>query len=257
MMLPHPHWPTTKPVALLLLLSASNYIAYTPAHSVMPLSESRQCLVVVTPSWISSTGQLTAFERDQDSSNWLQRGRTIPVVLGRNGLAWGRGLAPVQGFRGPVKQEGDQRSPAGVFRLSSAFGYAAGVETTFVKLPYIALTSQSEAIDDPKSRYYNRLIERSKVPKPDWRTSEQMLRDDGLYRWGIVVDHNTPPLKSAGSCIFLHVWRNRTSATTGCTAMTERDLKTLLAWLNPQDNPVLVQLPLEEFERLRATWQLP
>jgi D-alanyl-D-alanine dipeptidase len=223
----------------------------------MPLRESRQCLVVVTPSWLSSTGQLTAFERDQDSPNWLQRGQKILVVLGQNGLGWGRGLAPVQGLRGPVKREGDQRSPAGVFRLSSAFGYAAGAETSFVKLPYLALTSQSEAIDDPESRYYNQLVERSKVPAPDWRSSEQIRRGDGLYRWGIVVDHNTPPVKSAGSCIFLHVWRNRTSATTGCTAMAEHDLKTLLAWLDPQDNPVLVQLPLEEFERLRTNWQLP
>jgi L,D-peptidoglycan transpeptidase YkuD (ErfK/YbiS/YcfS/YnhG family) len=136
------HWLTTRHVALILLLSASNYRANPPTNAVMPLRESRQCLVVVTPSWLSSTGQLTAFERDQDSPNWLQRGQKILVVLGQNGLGWGRGLAPVQGLRGPVKREGDQRSPAGVFRLSSAFGYAAGAETSFVKLPYLALTSQ-------------------------------------------------------------------------------------------------------------------
>lgn len=250
-------WFMTWHVALLLLLSACNFSANPPPQATIPLRESRQCLLVVTPSWVSSSGVLTAFERGQDGTTWFQHGRKIPVVVGKNGLAWGRGLARVRGFRGPVKQEGDQRAPAGVFRLSSVFGYASAVATGSVKLPYVALTSQSEAIDDPESRYYNQLVERSKIPLPDWRSSERMRRTDNLYRWGIVVDHNTPPMKGAGSCTFLHVWRGPTSATNGCTAMAEHNLKTLIAWLDPQDNPVIVQLPREEFERLRTDWQLP
>jgi L,D-peptidoglycan transpeptidase YkuD (ErfK/YbiS/YcfS/YnhG family) len=223
----------------------------------MLLRESRQCLVVVTPAWASPSGVLTAFEREQDRTTWRQRGQKVAVVVGKNGLAWGRGLASVNDFRGPVKEEGDQRAPAGIFRLSSAFGYAPVDEARQIKLPYVALTSQSEAIDDPASRYYNQLVERSEISTPDWRSSEQMRRADNLYRWGIVVDHNTPPVPGAGSCIFLHVWRGPESATNGCTAMAEHDLQSLIAWLDPQANPVLVQLPVEELERLRTPWQLP
>jgi D-alanyl-D-alanine dipeptidase len=84
-----------------------------------------------------------------------------------------------------------------------------------------------------------------------------MRRADNLYRWGIVVDHNTPPVPGAGSCIFLHVWRGPESATNGCTAMAEHDLQSLITWLDPQANPVLVQLPVEELECLRTDWQLP
>ena len=223
----------------------------------MPLRESRQCLLVVTAAWKSPSGVLTAFEREQDGTTWRQRGQKVPVVVGKNGLAWGRGLVSVKDFRGPVKKEGDQRAPAGIFRLSLAFGYATAGEARHIKLPYVALTSQSEAIDDPASRYYNQLVERSKIPAPDWRSSEQMRRADDLYRWGIVVGHNTPPVPGAGSCIFLHVWRGPASATNGCTAMAEHNLQSLIAWLDPQANPVVVQLPVEQLGRLQTFWQLP
>jgi L,D-peptidoglycan transpeptidase YkuD (ErfK/YbiS/YcfS/YnhG family) len=250
-------WFKSLLVAVLLLLFQSDCPANPPPEPAITLRESRQCLLVVTPSWTSTSGVLTAFERNRDGTIWIQRGRKIPVVVGRNGLGWGQGHGSVQSFRGPVKKEGDQRAAAGIFRLTSAFGYAAAAEARYIKLPYVALTSQFEAIDDPASQYYNQLVERSRIQVPDWRSSEKMRRTDNIYRWGIVVDYNTPPKKGAGSCIFLHVWRRPASATNGCTAMAEHHLKALIAWLDPQDNPVLIQLPFEEFERLRSDWQLP
>jgi L,D-peptidoglycan transpeptidase YkuD (ErfK/YbiS/YcfS/YnhG family) len=187
---------------------------------------------------------LTAFERSQDGTAWIPQGGNVPVILGKGGLAWGRGLARVRGFHDePVKKEGDSKAPAGIFRLSTAFGYAPAGEVKWSKLPYIALTPQSEAVDDPASHYYNQLVERSRIPVPDWRSSEKMRRTGNLYRWGIVIDHNIPPKKNAGSCIFLHVWNGPASATNGCTAMAEQNLKTLIAWLDPRENPVIIQLP--------------
>jgi len=50
--------------------------------------------------------------------------RSNPRELGRAGLAWGLGLHGNPPFPGPIKREGDGRSPAGAFELSSAFGYA-------------------------------------------------------------------------------------------------------------------------------------
>jgi D-alanyl-D-alanine dipeptidase len=244
-------------VALPVLLFACQDLASSSSQTTMPLGESRQCLLVVTPSWTSSTGILRAFERSEAGLAWIQRWKEIPVVVGKNGLAWGRGLENVQGRPGPVKKEGDQRAPAGIFRLSSAFGYAPASQASQVKLPYLPLTADSEGINDSASHYYNQLVQRSRIPNPDWRSSEQLRRNDDLYRWGVVVDHNTPPVKDAGSCIFLHVWRGPASGTDGCTAMAEDNLKTLIGWLEPKQNPVLVQLPQEEFELLRRKWQLP
>jgi D-alanyl-D-alanine dipeptidase len=223
-----------------------------------PLRESRQCLVVITPDWKATNGTLTAFERRNGQESWHQQGPSIPVVVGKSGLAWGRGLVDVGQFVGPVKAEGDGAAPAGIFRLSSAFGYAPRNQVDRVGLRYRPLTPETEGIDDPTSRYYNQLVERSEVPHPDWRSSEQMWRKDSLYRWGIVVDHNTNPvMPGRGSCIFLHVWRGPKSSTVGCTTMPEQNIKQLLGWLNPEAKPMLVQLPHAEFERLKEPWRLP
>jgi L,D-peptidoglycan transpeptidase YkuD (ErfK/YbiS/YcfS/YnhG family) len=183
------------------------------------------------------------------------RGRAIPVVLGKKGMAWGRGL--VEFKQGAPKVEGDNKAPAGIFRLGPAFGYAPRSAAPWIKLPYIPLTKYSEGIDDPHSRYYNQLVDRSKIAKIDWRSSEQMLRADVLYKWGIVVAHNPAATPGAGSCIFLHIWKNSHTATVGCTAMAEGDLVALLRWLDPSKRPVLIQMPRPDYETLRATFRLP
>ena len=157
----------------------------------------------------------------------------------------------------PRKIEGDNKVPAGVFRVGPAFGYAPANRAPWVRLPYRQLTKETEGIDDPRSRYYNRLVERSKVARIDWRSSEKMLRPDNLYKWGLVVAHNPEVRPGAGSCIFLHVWKDANTATTGCTAMPERDLVNLLRWLDPAARPILVQMPQREYEKVRPRLDLP
>ena len=149
------------------------------------------------------------------------------------------------------------RAPAGIFRLPSAFGYASSRSARWVRLPYLALSKRIEGIDDPRSLYYNKLVDRSKVAKVDWRSSEQMRRDDVLYKWGVVVDHNPAAIPGAGSCIFLHVWKSPSSPTVGCTAMREKDLAELLRWLDPGRHPILVQMPRPVYRSLQANYNLP
>jgi D-alanyl-D-alanine dipeptidase len=157
----------------------------------------------------------------------------------------------------PAKKEGDDRAPAGIFRLSSAFGYALARSAAWVRLPYLALSKQNEGIDDPNSRFYNKLVDRSKVAKIDWRSSEQMRRDDVRYKWGVVVDHNPAAIPGAGSCIFLHVWMSAATLTAGCTAMPESDLVRLLRWLDPARHPILIQMPKAAYQSVRAKYGLP
>jgi D-alanyl-D-alanine dipeptidase len=219
------------------------------------LQRSRQCIVVVAPNWNAKTGVLRAFERKSSRSAWQLHGPAISVVLGKKGMAWGRGVAEFGGTGGKV--EGDNKAPAGIFRLGPAFGYAPKSAARWIKLSYVPLTKQTEGIDDPRSRYYNRLVDRSRVAKVDWQSSEQMLRADNLYKWGVVVAHNSPARPGAGSCIFLHIWKDSRSATAGCTAMPEQDLVNLLRWLDPTARPVLVQMPRPEYEAARAKFRLP
>lgn len=226
------------------------------------LRSSGQLVIVTTPDWNAVNGHLLRFERNQSTGEWRKIGQTIPIVVGRNGLAWGRNgsddWASLAKPGDPVKKEGDGRSPAGIFKLSSAFGYAVKEEAGKVKLPYVQATKTLECVDDPQSKNYNRVIERGSVSNPDWNSSEQMRRNDDQYRWGVIVDHNyARPDAGCGSCIFLHIWSAAGKGTAGCTAMAAAKMEELLFWLDPKKNPVIVQLPQSEFAHLQKSWQLP
>jgi D-alanyl-D-alanine dipeptidase len=230
------------------------------------LRASTQILVVTTQDWDGVQGTLQAYERPGAHKRWKAVGSPIPVVVGKKGLGWGAGLASASDIGphgagnsatpGPVKKEGDNKSPAGIFRLSTAFGYAPE-EPTGWKMPYVVLTPSVECVDDAHSKFYNRVLDRASVT-PDWNSSEQMLRADGEYRWGLVVAHNTEPVTpGVGSCIFMHIWLGPEKGTTGCTAMEQEQLEGVLARLDPARSPLLVQLPRPEYKRLKRRWKLP
>ncbi len=104
------------------------------------------------------------------------------------------------------------------------------------------MTPTLEAIDDPRSRFYNQVVDRAEVPRPDWRSSEKMSTIS-VYELGLVVFHNTERLPGCGSCIFLHLQSPNNTGTAGCTALRRADLLALLLWLDPARQPVLIQAP--------------
>lgn len=223
-----------------------------------PITESRQLVLVITANWEAVAGTLWRYERANIDAPWRLIGSQWSVVVGRNGMGWGRGWHAPQLGEGPTKKEGDSKAPAGVFRLTRAFGYAPAAEAATVKLPYTYLTSTIECVDDIHSVHYNTLVDRSQIKAVDWNSAEQLLRPDGRYRWGVIVEHNTEPtVAGAGSCIFLHIWENAFTGTAGCTAMETANIEQLLSWLDPAAKPLLVQLPENEFNRLRQSWGLP
>ncbi len=210
-----------------------------------------QIVVVTTKDWNTVDGWLQRFE----GGNAV--GPRIRVALGRNGLGWGLGRHPMP-QNGPQKKEGDGKGPAGVFSLTSAFGYASLEEMKTVKLPYVQCTTMVECVDDVKSVHYNTVLNRTNVAKPDWNSSEIMLMKDNEYSMGIVIDHNAaPPKAGGGSCVFMHIWRGPGVGTSGCTAMTPENMDILIHWLDPKEHPILVQLPDKEYERVREDWRLP
>ncbi len=180
-------------------------------------------------------------------------GDAVAVTLGRSGLAWGRGEhAPHAGLQ---KREGDGKSPSGVYSFGNIFGYAPASEVSF-KMPFVTADEALECVDDSGSRFYNQLVD-NKSAKKDWTSSEFMRRSDHQYRWGIVVKHNTPAAAQAGSCIFLHIWNKPGAATSGCTAMAEGDLLTLLHWLDPAKFPQLLQVTEADYPAFRKQFELP
>ncbi len=143
----------------------------------------------------------------------------ITVMVGKNGMGWGAGLIkpPARDAHDPmnndpVKKEGDGKAPAGVFRLSKAFGYDAHEQPGW-KMPYVSLTPTIECVDDEKSKFYNTLVDTATV-SPDWGSheNEKMRRSDDLYRWGIFV---RPQRQSGGAgwrIVYLHAYMARPRA---------------------------------------------
>lgn len=203
----------------------------------------RQVVLVESRDWSAPTGTLRRFERADSQARWQAAGTPVEVVLGRRGIAWGAGLHPSVPANEPHKQEGDLRAPAGVFAIGTAFGRARREELPWLRMPYQQLTATTEAIDDPASHHYNRIVDRAQIAKPDWKSSEHMGRIPE-YELGAVVVHNPKHHPGAGSCIFIHLWMPRDQeGTFGCTALHRNDLVDLLHWLDAAKHPVLIQLP--------------
>jgi L,D-peptidoglycan transpeptidase YkuD (ErfK/YbiS/YcfS/YnhG family) len=220
------------------------------------LAECKQMILVLTPRWKSISGRIQVFERSP-TGRWMTVRRNFPCVVGRSGLGWGIGLHGTGADGDPQKREGDGRAPAGIFQLNTCMGLASAKPAPLIHFPYQQITAATEAVYDPKSRYYNRVIDRSTVARVDWASAERMLRPDGLYRWVVVVEHNWNSYPGFGSCIFLHLWLGEGIPTIGCTAMSLEDIKFLVHWLDANKHPLLVQLPENAYRNLRQTWSLP
>ena len=242
----------------LLLLAACAHRSAPASVEATRWADAQQLVLVTSTDWNATDGQLRRFERTD--GGWSQVGATVPITLGRSGSAWGIGLNAARSD-GPVKREGDGKSPAGVFGIGTAFGYA---NTLATGLPYQAMTGNDWCIDVPESSYYNRIVDRSVVKAPGLdKSSEPMRRDlhadgDQRYREGFVIEHNADgAARQGGSCIFAHLWKAPGETTAGCTAMAPASMDALLAWLDARRKPVFVLLPQAEYIRLQRDWQLP
>jgi D-alanyl-D-alanine dipeptidase len=222
----------------------------SPAEHRNPISaDCEQLLLVRSASWSASAGLAQRYERSRQSSPWRAVGEPLQINLGRNGMAWGRGLQ--QPERGPLKREGDLRTPAGVFALGPLFGYAqkppAGADPSFT---YIHIHAGTECVEAPQSPLYNRIVASG--------SKSSMLRADGVFQLGFVIEQNAPEaIPGAGSCVFFHVQRGQAQATSGCTSASLADLESVVSWLKPELKPLIVQLPEAEYRRLRDEWTLP
>jgi D-alanyl-D-alanine dipeptidase len=249
------HWNRLK-VLLFAVICLAGCQPQMRLNPQAPLDASEQIVVVVTPSWTSTTGTMQRFERATPASAWSSIEAAIPVVVGRTGIAWGVGFDGVS-TEGPHKHEGDGKAPAGVFPLDTAFGFAPRDSMPGVKLPYAQLLPTSDCVDDTASAHYNTVVDKALAPRVDWNSAEHM-REVAQYKIGVIVGYNAaPPVKGRGSCIFLHIWTGPASHTAGCTAFDEAKLHDVMQWLDPAKQPLLVQLTSKDYASLRVRWKLP
>jgi L,D-peptidoglycan transpeptidase YkuD (ErfK/YbiS/YcfS/YnhG family) len=203
-----------------------------------------QLLLVVAEDFNSSLGTLQAYEKSGRS--YRTHREPVTVNLGRSGLAWGLGH-PWEHGPGPEKHEGDGRAPAGVFDLTTLFGYAQEHPGA---MPYRRATADLICVDDAAAPDYNTITPVAEASA--LRSFEWMRRDDDLYRLGITVAHNAERIPGRGSCIFMHIQKSPGAPTAGCTSMEAPELEKIAAWLDPAKNPLLVQLPASECPAIEA-----
>ena len=147
----------------------------------------------------------------------------VSAVIGRNGLA-----------PAGEKKEGDGKTPSGIYPLGPAFGYASSIDT---RLQYREAGDLDFWVDDAQSMQYNEWVRGT----PAANSFERMKRRDNLYRYGIVIGYNMHPvIPGAGSAIFMHIWRDFVSPTSGCVALNQRNLRKILRWLDQQYQPVII-----------------
>lgn len=247
--------------AVLVALAACGRREPAPTPPAPPSAEAGvipattpELLLAIVDDWSATTAALHRYRRDGGA--WRRIGAPWPGVVGRSGTAWGAGLhgsgAP-DGRAGPVKREGDGKSPAGAFALRASYGYATSAPPG-TRLAYTPVSEPWKCVDDPDSKHYDTILDRRTVTI-DWKSAEDMRRADELYAWTIDVAHNPAHAPGGGSCIFLHAWGGATSTTAGCTAMDPHVLASLLRDLDPQT--IYVLLPRPEYDALATRWGLP
>lgn len=194
------------------------------------LFANEQIVLVVTQSFDAKSATLSCFENGRKVFD------SFEVNLGSGGVA--HGLGEVEFLHDPLeplKEEGDKKTPLGIFTLDAVFGYEKGSQ---LKMPYLHATKELICVDDSESAFYNQII---KKPYSLPQSFEEMKREDVQYELGIVVGHNKEQIAKAGSCIFLHIQSHENAPTLGCTSMKKEEIQKIISWLDKSKNPILIQ----------------
>jgi len=122
------------------------------------------------------------------------------------------------------KKEGDGITPKGIFRLKKIYYRKDKVKNIVTKVKKIKITKDMGWCDDPKSKFYNKLIR-----LPSKFGHEKLYRKDDIYNLIIVLDYNMNPVsKNKGSAIFIHLAKKNYKPTQGCVGLKQNDLIKLI-----------------------------
>lgn len=206
--------------ALFVAMAAILAVSTAPAASAAPPQYPDQVITVSVSDARATTGVLEAWQRRGEGFTRV-RG-PVPVYVGEDGV----GLA----------SERRSRTPRGVFTLTESFGRAPDPGTA---LPYTRVGLAHWWVSDTRSPFYNQMRLCRPGASCGFRQARaEQLGDIKAYAHAIVIDYNrNPAVSGAGSGFFLHVSEGKPTA--GCVSMPRADVRWLLRWLDPADDPVI------------------
>ncbi|MFX3616799.1 MAG: L,D-transpeptidase [Sporolactobacillus sp.] len=187
---------------------------------VKPIENSRQLILVTAKGYETSQVKIQTFSRNP-SGKW-KRQLCIPGIIGKYGFA-----------ETGQMQEGGLKSPQGLFNISQAFGRWANPGT---KLLYHLITPDDVWVDNVESPNYNTMQSLHLTGE----SSEKMYIPQ--YDYGFVINYNTVErIPGKGSAIFFHIDDHCSDYTAGCTAVSRNEIVKILKWLDPGQNPIIIQ----------------
>jgi L,D-peptidoglycan transpeptidase YkuD (ErfK/YbiS/YcfS/YnhG family) len=176
----------------------------------------QQLITVTATSHRATSATLTGYR--WSGTRWIRVFGPWRARVGYHGIA-----------RPGAKREGDGRTPSG----SYGFGFFFGVRRDpDVRFAFRHAYSYDVWDDDPASPRYNEWVD-DRHADPGARP--EPMHQVPAYDYAAVIAYNTTRVPGLGSAIFLHVGTG--SATAGCVSLPERELLTVLRWLNPRDRP--------------------
>ena len=146
------------------------------------------------------------------------------VFIGRNGVS-------------SSKVEGDGKTPLGTFEIGIVFGmHDKETFTLDDSLEYIKINKNLYWIDDISSKYYNMLVDDTKVAI-DWKSAEHLADYPVQYEYAIEIKANPNNIPGKGSAIFIHCSNGKSTA--GCIAIPKEKMIELLSNINKNTKIVI------------------
>lgn len=192
------------------------------ADQLKTVDGNRQLILVTANGYNTSKATIQTFEKD-DSGKWNPV-LNVSGFIGKNGFT-------------KDKKEGDGKTPVGKYTIGDAFGQKGNPGT---KLSFLNITEDDVWVDDPESPLYNSWQSKSQT-QGQWNSAEDMTHR--LYTYGFIINYNTNRVPYKGSAIFFHVGSGHTL---GCTATSESNVISILKWIHPAKNPVIIQTPVQD-----------
>ena len=156
-------------------------------------------------------------KKEQDNYFLSYKNLKEICYIGKNGLT-------------KEKKEGDLKTPIGQFKLGLIFGVHKKEEINMNKtLNYIEMNKNLYWVDDINSKYYNQLVNITKVTK-DWNSAENLLENKEPYEYAIEIKTNPTNIPGRGSAIFLHC--KRKNYTAGCISINRDKMISLLSMID-------------------------
>ena len=184
-----------------------------PAAADPAAAQPAQWIVVGVPAASATGGTMTAYQRV--GTEWKAVLGPTPAKVGELGVG-----APADGV---------YRTPEGTFAFDQAFGRQPNPGT---KMPYFQATDQDWWDEDAKSSTYNTHVQSPGKPSS---IAENLYDSGPVYDYAVNIASNPQRIPGKVAGIFLHVTDG--SPTWGCVAIGRDEMKSVLNWLDPAQDP--------------------